>query len=128
MATSDSPNAVLLYPAYSANRYNGNGKESLLLPDQELQEGALKLLFANKITKTMDFEHLFVNESSHNLHNLFKCFCVPLDSHQMALKSFLSPCFAVSAVSASDQVFSRSTIFHTSKPVITRSKPPLHLG
>ena len=25
-------------------------------------------------------------------------------------------------------VFSHSTIFHTSKPVITRSQPPLHLG
>ena len=29
----------------------------------------------------------------------------------MAQNSFLSPCFAVSAVSASDQVFSRSAIF-----------------
>ena len=37
---------LLLYPAYSENGYIRNSKELLLLPDQELQEGAWHLLFA----------------------------------------------------------------------------------
>ena len=51
MATADSSNAVLLYPAYSENGYVENGNKSLLLPDQELQKGVWHLLFAMKRTQ-----------------------------------------------------------------------------
>ena len=51
MATVDSPSAILLYSAYSGCGYDENSKESLLLlPDQGLQQGAWKLLFAIKKT------------------------------------------------------------------------------
>ena len=74
----------------------------------------------------MVFDSLFVNDlpmpqPPQSFHGAF------LWSYQMAQNSFLSPCFAVSAVSASDQVFSRSAILHF-KPCLTGSKPPLQLG
>ena len=51
MATMDLPSAILLYSAYSGCGYDENSKESqLLLPDQGLQKGAWKLLFAIKKT------------------------------------------------------------------------------
>ena len=51
MATVDSPSAILLHLAYSGCGYDGNSKESLLLPDQGLQKGAcMEALFAIKKT------------------------------------------------------------------------------
>ena len=49
MATVDSPSAILLYSSYCACGYDGNSKESLLLPDQGLHRvlGSFYLLSRN---------------------------------------------------------------------------------